>query len=267
MFSGLLMFLIDIFRQRRMLIELSKNDFKQQYLGSAIGIIWAFVQPLVMILIYLFAFTFGFRVGTVDNVPFVCWLVAGIIPYFFFLDAWNKGTNCILEYSYLVKKIVFPVRLIVIIKLLSSCYIHLAFLIFVIVLLAIYGYYPDLYYLQLIYYLFALCILLLGLGWLCSSMQVFFRDVSQVIGVISQVLLWCTPIMYSSSIISKEVLNFLKLNPFYYIVQGYRDAFISKQWPWQHPIQTLYFWIITLFIFALGILVFRQLRPHFANIL
>ncbi len=264
---SLILFLKDIFRQRKMLKSLAKNDFKQQYLGSALGILWAFIQPTIMICLYWFVFSVGFKSQPVENVPFICWLVAGLIPYFFFADAWGKCTNVVIEYSYLVKKIVFSVRLLPIIKIISSCYIHLFFIVFTIALFAVYGFYPDLYYLQLIYYVFALWILLLGLGWLTAAMQVFLKDVTQIVSVICQILFWGTPILYATNIVPEKVLFILKTNPLYYIVQGYRDIFISKQWFWQHPVLTVYFWVVTLCIFILGAFVFRQLRPHFADVL
>jgi len=260
-------FIKDIFTQRKMLWTLAKNDFKQQFLGSALGIAWAFIQPTVMIVLYWFVFTFGFRTQAVENVPYICWLIAGLVPYFFFTDAWGKASNVIIEYSYLVKKIVFPVRMLPIIKIISSFYIHLFFIAFVIIMFWIYGYTPDWYYLQLFYYVFALWVLLLGLSWLASAIQVFLKDMSQMISVISQILFWGTPILYNQSILPHKILMVLKLNPLFYIVEGYRDIFIYKVWFWQHLYLTIYFWVITLFIFVIGALIFRQLRPHFADIL
>lgn len=87
-----------------MLYFLSVNDFKTKYAGSYLGVIWAFVQPVVTVLIYWFVFEVGFRSGSVHSVPFILWLVAGIVPWFFFAEAWGSATNCLMEYSYLVKK-------------------------------------------------------------------------------------------------------------------------------------------------------------------
>lgn len=88
-----------------MIYKLAKNDFKTKYAGSYLGIIWAFIQPVITVLVYWFVFEVGFRGGS-DSlpVPFVLYLVAGIIPWFFFQDGLTGGTNSLLEYSYLVKK-------------------------------------------------------------------------------------------------------------------------------------------------------------------
>lgn len=87
-----------------MIFRLSKNDFMVKYAGSYFGIIWAFVQPMVTILLYWFVFQMGFRSGAVGETPFVLWLIAGMIPWFYFSDAISTGTNSLIEYSYLVKK-------------------------------------------------------------------------------------------------------------------------------------------------------------------
>ena len=141
----------ELFRNRFLIFNLAKNDFKTKYAGSYLGIIWAFVQPIITILVYWFVFQIGFRSGTIDNYPFALWLVAGLVPWFFFSDALLNATNCLLEYSYLVKKIVFPISILPFIKVLSAAFVHLFFLILTIFLFIIGGYLPDLYFLQTFY--------------------------------------------------------------------------------------------------------------------
>lgn len=83
---------MDIYKNRRLVAKLAKNDFKTRYAGSYLGIVWAFIQPVITILVYWFVFSVGFRSGTGDlGVPFVLYLVAGIVPWFFFQDALIGG--------------------------------------------------------------------------------------------------------------------------------------------------------------------------------
>ena len=96
---------MELLQNRRLILKLSVNDFKTKYAGSYLGIVWAFIQPIVTILVYWFVFSVGLRSGNVDNYPFVLYLTTGIIPWFFFQDALNGGTNALLEYNYLVKKL------------------------------------------------------------------------------------------------------------------------------------------------------------------
>lgn len=261
----------EIIKSRKMIYKLAKNDFKTKYAGSYLGIIWAFIQPVITVLVYWFVFEVGFRGGS-DSlpVPFVLYLVAGIIPWFFFQDGLTGGTNSLLEYSYLVKKVVFNISVLPVVKILSAVFVHLFFIVFITFLYCCYGHFPDLYYLQLLYYLAGLLLLILGLSYLTSAVVVFFRDLSQMISIALQIGIWLTPIMWvaEDKLIHYPLLyKILKLNPIYYIVMGYRDAFIYKHWFWERPLWTAYFWCFVIGVLWLGTRVFKKLRVHFADVI
>ncbi len=260
-------FFKDFIKNQRLIMDLSKKDFKARYLGSYLGILWAFVQPTVTIVIFWFIFQVGFKSMPVDNFPFILWLAAALIPWNFFADGLLNGTNSITEYSYLVKKVVFRVSILPVIKLYSALLVHLFFVLFLFVMYGVYGYSPDIFNVQIVYYLFAAFVLTLGLSWLTASLMIFLKDVGQFISMMLQFGFWMTPIFYSLTTIPDKFQFFMKLNPMYYIIEGYRDAFIYKTWFWEHPNLTLYFWIMTLFFLALGTLAFKKLRPHFADVL
>ena len=115
----------------------------------------------------------------------------------------------------------------------------------------------------------ALLVLALGLSYITSSIVGFFRDLSEIINILLQILVWVTPIMWNieTSLADGTLKTILKLNPMYYIVCGYRNALINKTWFWQTPKLTLYFWIVTLLIFGVGMLIFKRLKNHFADVL
>ena len=262
---------VELYHNRQLIFSLAKNDFKTKYAGSYLGIVWAFVQPIVTILVYWFVFSVGLRAGNADDYPFVLYLVSGIVPWFFFQDALNGGTNALLEYNYLVKKVVFKISILPMVKIISALFVHLFFIVVVLVLYACHGYFPDLYVLQLIYYSFSVFVLILGISYLTSAVVVFFRDLSQIINIALQVGVWMTPIMWSFQDLGLAadgtIATILKLNPIYYIVSGYRDALIDKVWFWEHPTLTLYYWIFTVVIFFLGARLFKKLKIHFADVL
>jgi len=260
-------FLKDIYQNRRLLKDLVKNDFRSRYLNNYLGILWAFIQPTITVLIFWFVFQVGFKAAPVQDVPFFIWLIAGMIPWFFLSEAILSATNAIVDNSFLVKKIVFRVSLLPIVKITSAVIIHLFFMLFMVVLYLAYGYMPSLYWLQMFYYLFCAIILLLGISWITSSVVIFFRDLGQLVSMAIQFGFWLTPIFWSLSMIPEKYEWLFKLNPAYYITQGYRDALIHHIWFWEKPMETLQFWFITLSLFTLGAIIFRKLRPHFADVL
>src|SRR5262245_1499296 len=102
-------FIVELIVKRHIILELTKQDFRVKYLGSYLGMLWAFVQPTVYICILWFVFQLGFRSSPVAGVPFILWLMAGIVPWFFFNDALTGGTNSVLDNSFLVKKMTFSI--------------------------------------------------------------------------------------------------------------------------------------------------------------
>ncbi len=267
MIRNFINFLLDLYRNRGLILQLTIRDFKSRYLGSYLGLIWAFIQPLITILIFWFVFELGFKSAPVGDFPFILWLMTGIIPWFFISESLATGTGSVVENSYLVKKIVFRVSMLPVIKLLSALVVHVFFVLVIFLVFIAYRIYPGIHSLQVVYYSFSVIVLLLGLTWLTSALMVFLKDIGQIISIIIQFGFWLTPIFWSLQIVPEKYHIFLKLNPIYYIIQGYRDCFIHNVWFWEHPLYTIYYWLFTLVVFVLGALVFTRLRPHFADVL
>lgn len=260
---------VELFQNRGLILSLAKNDFKTKYAGSYLGIVWAFIQPIVTILVYWFVFSVGLKAGNVMNYPFVLYLISGIVPWFFFQDALNGGTNALIEYNYLVKKVVFKISVLPIVKIISALFVHGFFVVFSLIICTCYGYLPSQYTLQILYYSGCTFLLVLGLVYATSAIVIFFRDLSQIIGIFLQVGVWMTPIMWDLSILSDYplLMKLFKLNPMYYIVSGYRDSMLGHVWFTQHWGWTLYFWVFTVILFGIGTVIFKRLKVHFADVL
>lgn len=263
-----------IWSNRQLVWKLAKNDFKTRFAGSYLGIVWAMIQPIVIVLVYWFVFEKGLSAGAVlaksgIEVPFVLWLTSGLVPWFYFSEALSMGTNTLLEYNYLVKKVVFQIDILPLVKVISAVFIHVFFVCFMLVIYAGYGYFPDLYTLQVVYYSFCLMVFVLSLSYFTSSVVVFFRDLSQIVNIFLQIGIWMTPIMWSLDRLDEYPLlqKIFMLNPLYYIVYGYRDALIEEVFFWERGGLTLYFWAVTLLLFVCGTKVFRRLKVHFADVL
>ncbi len=261
----------ELINKRKLIWDLAKADFRKRFVGSYFGVVWMFVQPMVTVLIYFFVFQMGFKsVPPVPGVPYVLWLVPGIVPWFFYSEALNTITGCLQEYNYLVKKVVFQVEILPVIKLLSAMLVHGFFIIIMLIMFGCYRRMPLVTWIQIFYYTFAAAMLALAFGYLTSAIHVFFKDMAQIVGIALQFGMWLTPIMYHESLFTEKApwaINLLKLNPFYYIVAGYRDSMLTGNWFWERPTLTVYFWGVTVVIGALGLKVFKRLRPHFSDVL
>ncbi|MCH5339996.1 MAG: ABC transporter permease [Acetatifactor sp.] len=260
---------VELYQSRHLIWKLAKNDFKKRYAGSYMGAVWAMAQPVVTVGMYYVVFDVIMEAGGRgdSDIPFVLFLTAGLVPWFFFSEALNNGTNAMLEYNYLVKKVVFKISVLPIIKIIAATFIHFFFVGILLIVAAVYGYYPTVYTLQIFYYSACLFIFVLALCYTTCSIVVFFRDLSQIISIALQIGMWATPILWDINTLSARWVFVLKLNPLVYIVNGYRTAVYGRQWFFQDFFSTMYFWIITVLLFGIGGAVFKRLKVHFADVL
>lgn len=268
-FDALMQFPVEIVGNRTLILRLSLNDFKTRFAGSYLGIVWAFIQPIVTILLYWFVFERAFHATGVGNVPFALWLTSGLVPWFFFSEALMGGTSSLIEYQYLVKKVVFQIDILPVVKVFSSLYVHVFFVLFTIAIFMASGIGISVYWIQIIYYSLCVVVFTLGLAYITSAVTAFFRDLTQIINVLLTVGTWLTPIMWNFD--TAELPWLLSIlftaNPMFYIVQGYRDSLVNHIWFWQRPALTLYFWMISIIVFCLGTVIYRRLKIHFADVL
>jgi len=262
----------ELLQNRRLIWKLAKNDFKTRYAGSYMGIFWALIQPVVTVLMYYIVFDKIFQsrsqlVSAGLDVPYVLFLTAGLVPWFYFSEALTGGTMALLEYNYLVKKVVFKISILPIIKIVGATFIHLFFVLILLIVGAGYGYYPSVYTLQLIYYSFCMFMFVLAISYTTCAVVIFFRDLQQIIGIFLQVGMWATPILWNISSIDPKIAAFIKLNPLVYIVNGYRSSMWEKSWFFEDFYSTAYFWIVTVVLFGFGALIFKRLKVHFADVL
>ena len=260
---------VELYQSRHLIWKLARNDFKKRYAGSYLGAVWAMVQPVVTVAMYYVVFDVIMGTGNamVPDKPYVLFLTAGLVPWFFFNEALNNGTNALLEYNYLVKKVVFKISVLPIIKIIAATFIHVFFVLVMLVIAAIYGYYPSIYMIQLVYYSFCLFVFVLGLCYSTCAIMVFFKDIGQIISILLQIGMWATPILWDVNTLSPTVQMVVKINPLVYIVNGYRTAIFEKTWFWQDFYSTMYFWIVTVVVFGVGALVFKRLKVHFSDVL
>ena len=260
----------DIINNRNMIFSLARSDFKKRFVGSYFGIVWMFIQPLATVLVYTLIFQVGFRATPpVANVPYVLWLLPGIIPWFYFQESMLQGTGVLYEYNFLVKKVVFDVSMLPIVKLLSVFFSHVFFVIIMFIVFLIARVKITLDALLIVYFSFALSVFTLGLIYITSAINVFFKDMSQIVGILMQFGIWMAPIMYDENLFvgrSELVLKLLKLNPIYYIVKGYRFAMVHQEFS-NFKMLTIYFWIVAIAVLLFGNFVFNRLKPHFSDVL
>lgn len=254
--------------KRNVICSLAVEDFRKRFVGSYFGVFWLFVQPIITVFIYYCVFQLGFKSAPPSgtNAPYVLWLIPGIVPWFYFNEAVNMGTSVLYDYNYLVKKVVFKITVLPIIKNLSCFFVHMIFWLIMIVVFLLFGYSPSVYWVQTLYYSVCAFALATGITLFTSAVNAFFKDMGQIVNIIMQFGMWVTPIMWSYTMAGRYA-SFLKFNPFFYISEGYRDSMLNGVWFWEKPVLSLYFWIFTIVVLIAGTKMFKKLKPHFADVL
>lgn len=248
---------------------LSKSDLIKSYRGAALGWSWALIKPMVTLFVFWFAFSVGMRSGKpVQGYPFFLWLVAGMLPWFCMSELIVGGAGCIRKYSHLVTKMKFPISIIPTYFNLSHIYTHLILLLVTIVIFMLFGYMPDVYYLQLPFY--TLLMLMFFTVWSLFSglLSAISKDFQNLVTAFSSAIFWMSGILYDVNTIKNSWIRLiLKFNPVTIISGGYRKAFIYKEWFFDDP-EELFCYLITLSVFALASLwAYGKLRKEIPDVL
>lgn len=235
--------------------------------GTFLGPLWLFMQPLATLAVYWYVFEFGLRVPRTGDLPFVLYFMSGYIPWLLFSEAIGGGVNAVVDNAYLVKKTLFPTQVLPIVNIVAAAIPH------VILMLVLLATTPLLLgslswnALGLLYYFACLAVFALGLGWIVSSLQVFNRDVGQLLIVALNLWFWLTPIVWPASLLSEQAHILLDINPMFYIVDGYRQALFGTTPFWMNGLATVRFWAIALPLLIIGAFMFRRLKADFADVL
>ena len=265
--KSLLSFFGVIYRFRYTIWVMAVQELRSKYAGSALGGIWNVIHPLVMVAIYWFVFSVGFRMQASQDIPFLSYFFSAFVGWQCFSEAFVSSSNALMRNRNLIKKTPFPIQILPLISIVSSL-LNSIFLIGVLLLVLIFqGVYPTIYAFQILYYLFALMVFCMGLGWFFSAASVLSRDMGQVISIIIQTLFWSIPLVYNLEMFPRKYHLFWKLNPVYYLTEGFRYAFLYREGFWDHPLLTIYFWSITIILFVIGGWFFKKVKNDLADIL
>src|SRR5260370_9301880 len=169
---------------RNMVYAMALRDFESRFVGTLGGTIWAVIQPLATIIVFCLVFAIGFRVQSPGDTPFILWFVGGLAPCFMFNDTLQAITVSVTGNAHPVQKTVFPTEVLALVKVVSAVLPHLIFLLILVAMLFFFEIPLRIERTLLVYYFFCIVVLLLGIGWLLSALQAFYRDIGQALTIV-----------------------------------------------------------------------------------
>ena len=259
-----------LWRNRQLIVQMSKRDVIGRYRGSIMGMAWSFLNPLMMLAVYTFVFSVVFKTrwgvaGDVSKSGFAIVLFVGMILHGLFAECANRAPGLVLSNVNYVKKVVFPLEILPWVAM-GSALFHAA--ISLLVLLLVQVTLNHVLPWTAIFFPLVLVPLLLatmGVSWFLAAIGVYLRDVTQTIGIFTTVLLFLSPIFYPVSALPEQYRIWLKLNPLTFIIEEGRKTLLFGQMPdWTGwGVYT----IAGLTIAWLGFWWFQKTRKGFADVL
>lgn len=249
-----------------LIIQLSLFEVKSKYKMHYLGALWQILNPFLQIGIYWLVFGLGIRGGApVGDTPFHLWLIAGIVPWLFIGPTVTQASNSVYSKVNVVSKMKFPLSVLPSIKIMENAFTLFIMLIITVFIFLVNGVFSGLYLLQLLYYLFCLYVLIFGITLLLSTLTTIIRDIQSMIQSIMRMMLFVLPIVWNVENLPDFMVQILKLNPFFYIIEGFRNSLLGGKWFYHDPIYMMYFWSISLLILLIGSNVHLKLRHKFVD--
>lgn len=251
-----------------LIFRISLYEQKSKYTMHYLGILWQILNPFIQVGVYWLVFGLGIRGGSpVGETPFFLWMVTGLVPWLYISPTVTQGTNSIYAKVNLVSKMNFPVSVLPTIRIIGNAYAFIPMLIITIGILLINGVFGGIYLLQLIYYLFALFIFLFAVTLLLSSLTTIIRDIQNMVQSVMRLMLFLLPILWNVSNLPELFIDLLKLNPFFYLIEGFRSSLLGTQWFFEDIPYTIYFWSVTLLTLLVGSFFHLKFRNKFVDYL
>ena len=258
----------DIFSYRSYIVSSVKFEIYSKYKRSKLGLAWLFIQPFIQVLIYALVMStiLKAKIPGIDNInAYPIYIISGIIGWIFFQDTLTRIVNVFTENTSLITKTLFP-RIILPVMVLSLGLFNFFILMLITLLIFFFlGHYPYEYIFWIFILSFVLILLIFSIGLLMGLINVFFRDISQVVSLFLQLFFWFTPIVYSIDMVPDSFRSYFLLNPLYGVLSGFQNVLAFNNKPDLDLLIYPFLFGVTFLI--IGIKAYKKISPHLGDYL
>lgn len=255
---------------RQQIAKLAVIDVRKTCRGAVLGWVWLFVKPLTYIGVFWFALDMGLRAsqGTGGSYPYILWLTAGLVPWFFIQDMIGAGANVYQRYPFLVNRIRFPLSAISSFHSLAQFFIYLALMALVLVACLVGGVRLTVYALQLIPVALLMLLFFICYSIMVSPLSALSKDFCNLLKALSTPLFWLSGIIYNTASLPFAWLQaILAFNPITFFVTAHRAALCEQYWIWDRPDMLIPFIIVFVATVFCAVLCYKNLRKDVADVL
>ena len=268
--TSLVALIKSLWRNRYLIAQMTRRDVVGRYKGSVLGLVWSFLTPILMLVVYTFVFSVVFKArwgtdGDDSKTQFALVLFVGMIVHGLFSEVLNRAPGLILSNVNYVKKVVFPLHVLPVIAM-GAALFH-ASISLIVLLIALVLFNGQLHWTAIFIpvVLLPLVILTLGIAWILASLGVFLRDVGQTVGIITTVMLFLAPIFYPITALPEEIRPWIMANPLTFIIEEARKVLILGRMP--HWAGLGMYTLVATSVAWAGFAWFQKTRKGFADVL
>ena len=259
---------LNLWDYRYFIFSSIRNEIVSRFARSKLGGLWMIINPLSQVLIYalILSNVLAAKLPGIDNqYAYAIYLMGGLLAWNLFSDIIGRCLNLFIEQANLMKKINFP-RITLPTIIAGSCLLNnILLFVSMLVIFALLGHQFNVVMLWLIPLTFIVLVFAMSAGLIIGLMNVFLRDISQVIPIILQMLFWFTPIVYPVTIIPEAFRHWLNLNPIYPLTDAYQQIIVYGNSPQWENLTNLA--VITLLLFGLSLFLFRRASVEIMDVL
>lgn len=248
--------------------SIAKYELLADMRDSKLGLFWNFAHPVIQILTYWFVFGYVFNRQAVEDIPYLPWMLGGMVVWFYISPCITDGCNAVYRKVDVITKMKFPVSILPMTVILNKLFDHICLMLVLTVVFALYGYYPSIHWIGLIYYLVCAVLFAFALSLATSVLNMLARDTRKLILACMRLLMYLTPILWEIERIPGRIVRMIvKCNPIYYLVRGYRDCFFYHQGVGADLWSLGWFWGITIGLFLFGSYMMYKFKTRFIDMI
>lgn len=252
--------LSDLYQYRELLKTNVQKEIRGKYKGAWLGVLWSFLNPLLMLLVYSIVFPYIMRV----QIPnYTMYLMTALMPWNFFTQTIASSSFAVIAAGNIIKKVYFPREILPISVVLSNTVNFCITFIIIIVFLLFSGVGISWHILLVPIILLVQMFLLFGIAFILSSLTVYARDIEHIVNVIVMALFYATPIVYTIDMLPAKFQTLLYLNPMTSIIDAYRSVLYYHQLP--NFMQLGLVTLVSIALFVIGLSIFRKLQRNFVE--
>ncbi len=246
-----------------LIVFLARETLSKVYEGTILGIVWSVLKPLFYIMIFWFFFLVGIRRSNpIGEHEYLLFLFAGVMPWFYLTDIITNTTRIVFTNASIIRNFNIPIVILPISEVIGKFIVHVITMLIVIVFFMFRGgsnYFPDVYYINFIYYFITLFFFSTGCAYFISAISFIIKDIRLFISATMQGLFWLTPVVW----VAQNNINIIEkiFNPLYYFLEGYRETMLYEVFFFEHTFYNIYIWLIIIFLNYFGIRMWYRLKP------